>query len=214
MGELKKLRRSAGTVRDLDVHIEMLEEFAAPAAASGHSRTKTDALRDGAATLLKSQQKRRDQAAARLQKLLQKREADLATALEALLHALKPAAGLTIPATQLFEIMERAEQRAYGEQVDPAKRKRRLSDEQLHRLRKRAKLARYLAESAPGSARAKQLAKRSEALQDTGGRWHDLLDLAEQARDKLGRHHALTVELEARCGRRRAGFLVARERAA
>lgn len=226
--ELQKLRKSAGRVRDLDVHAQMLKEFAAadpkrpaksgkrtPAKSAAKKSSKAaKALCEDAADLLAAEEKRRDQAATRLVKMIKKREARLAAALEALLHALKPADDPAISATDLLEMIERAAERAYGDPVDP-ERKRPRTDEQLHKLRKRSKLARYLAETAgSGSARARQLAKQSEALQDAGGAWHDLLDLAEEARDKLGRHHALTVELERRCQRHREGFLAALKRTA
>ena len=58
---------------------------------------------------------------------------------------------------------------------------------QLHELRKRAKLARYLAESAPRSAVAAQrLAKQFATLQQAGGEWHDWLVLAQVAAGELG----------------------------
>src|ERR1035438_4787019 len=58
---------------------------------------------------------------------------------------------------------------------------------QLHELRKRAKLARYVAESAPTSAVAAQrLAGQFAILQQAGGEWHDWLVLAQVAAGELG----------------------------
>jgi CHAD domain-containing protein len=238
--ELKKVRRAAGNVRDRDVHIGMLKEFTkADSDPADPDAAPAAGLRKDAEDLIAAQKQRRERAARRLEKLLKKHEADVAAALEALLHVLKPAEDFAVSASDLLTILEKAASKAYGpnppclghaakaaaaatagataSKSKPAEKPKRapaLTDDQLHQLRKRAKLARYLAESAGGSKRARQLARQSEALQDAGGAWHDLLDLAEEAREELGRRHALTVELKTRCKQHRLAFLAALGRTA
>jgi len=72
-----------------------------------------------------------------------------------------------------------------------------LSHRQLHSLRRNAKIARYMIESGlPATKgdkgrdkvviRTRRLAGVFEALQQSGGSWHDWLTLSETARNELG----------------------------
>jgi len=66
----------------------------------------------------------------------------------------------------------------------------------LHAIRKRAKLARYMIEPTPKSAarpsaKAKRLSAHFEALQRSGGAWHDLLQLRKLAAKELGKSSQL-----------------------
>lgn len=63
-----------------------------------------------------------------------------------------------------------------------------LSADNLHDFRKGAKKARYIAESAAGDAQAQAIAKALKKLQDDIGDWHDWLLLAEEAHDAPGKH--------------------------
>lgn len=106
------------------------------------------------------------------------------------------AAGTSSSSTQNDEAAQRAHETA-----------RHWDDDELHQLRKAAKAVRYMAESAKGSARAKALAAKYEALQESGGVWHDWLQLAGESRTIVGRRDPLTRELRERARTHRAGFL-------
>ena len=70
----------------------------------------------------------------------------------------------------------------------------------LHSLRKNAKLARYIAENAPKSAKTpRRLAASFESVQEAGGHWHDWLVLAEIAAGKVGPTSPLTKAFTQRC---------------
>jgi len=59
--------------------------------------------------------------------------------------------------------------------------------DRLHTIRKKAKIARYMAENAPKSASpARTLASVFEEVQALGGHWHDWLVLSEMARSQMG----------------------------
>lgn len=239
--QLKKLRRAAGEVRDLDVQRKLLDDYVDPepahqdAAAEGASapgrrarglqgsaaakeqgrkaagdafgamRAAVEpapvrrALAEGASDLRGHIGSQRDHAAADLQKLLKKRQTKTAAAAEALLKVLHPAQEVQLPAEQLLRhaqgIFEREGLLADSPAAD-------LNDDELHSLRKAAKAARYLAETLPEDPLAKKAAERFEALQQAGGEWHDLMDLARASRHHLGKSHELTVELAAERDRR------------
>ena len=74
-------------------------------------------------------------------------------------------------------------------------RSREQGEEHLHDVRKAAKRARYQCESMPGP-QAAAMARRLEDLQDAGGAWHDLLDLATLCHKELGAEHPLSRVLE------------------
>lgn len=214
---LRRLRRAAGKVRDLDVHNDLLNEFFRPSRPhTVHARE----LHDDAEKLRADQLERREHAAARLTKTLTGHQADIAGALEDLRKALKPALTLKLPATELLELVERDFRKLAGldepGSARPKKRKRAAShrrrlqdDEFLHELRKTAKSVRYMAEAAPQSRRAAALARDYEALQESGGQWHDWLELARDAKSLLGPKHALTKLFKERRDRHHTGFLTA-----
>jgi CHAD domain-containing protein len=179
---LKKLRRAAGYVRDLDVQCKLLQG----------DEMLLDSRRSLRA-MAKLRRQRRDEAADELLEQLRRRQAKLAKALKALLEALEPAAHLELPADELLAIADRCFRKNLELEVHKP------TTEQLHMLRKTAKVARYLAESAPDSRQAKQAAKRYESLQQAGGEWHDWMELAEGAREELGRHHPLAEDFKRRC---------------
>lgn len=252
--ELRKLRRAAGDVRDMDVHITRLEDLKQnPPSASEEARK----LRDEAHQLADDLAAHRERRAHKLLALLEKRQTKVAAATEALLKALKPAAARAVGPAELLELAEQEFQRAQrqtsfdryvrrlrkatrngsaaahaatpsagdpshhvrGTDTDdaggangPKRPQPRISDDDLHLLRKAAKKVRYMAEGAEASRSAKTTAKEFEALQESGGVWHDWLALTEEARALLGRKHVLTRELKQRARQHRASFLHALER--
>jgi CHAD domain-containing protein len=181
---LKRLRRAAGRVRDLDVQCKLLEK----------EETQADAKRDARA-MAKLLMQRREEAVDELLEQLEKRQTKLTNALEALLEQLKPAAHLELAATELLAMIERQFRNNRELKVQEP------TTDQLHTLRKTAKVARYLAENAPGSRRAKQTAKQYESLQQAGGEWHDWMELTREAKEELGRYHALVDAFGRKCNR-------------
>ena len=68
-----------------------------------------------------------------------------------------------------------------------------LDEYELHKLRKAAKLCRYMAESLPpGCVTATKLADQFRAIQEAGGHWHDWLLLHKIVAKHKGRYADLT----------------------
>jgi CHAD domain-containing protein len=176
---LRKLRRAAGLVRDIDVQRDLIRNEAAGAP----RKLRTDARK-----LRRALKRQRDREASALLRLLNKQRDRLPRALEDLLSALAPQQSLALTQIQLTALVRKWYAQPSDRQPAPAISPKVSDDPQaLHAIRKRAKLARYLAESAPASAHAAhRLAARFEALQLAGGEWHDWLILAEIAADELG----------------------------
>lgn len=209
---LTHLRRAAGVVRDLDVHREMLEIFAGqehrlaqaeqpPSTQTASKRTPkiaptspephaAAALQHSAEELRHHMAHARVAAAEALQSTLQKRQKRTTLAAERLLHALAPAVHGSLSLDGLLGITETVLRRN-GRLT--AGRIERLDKDQLHDVRKAAKAARYIAETAPHEQSLQEASRRYEGLQEAGGLWHDALELEGAARKAFGRHHALTL---------------------
>jgi CHAD domain-containing protein len=178
---LKKLRRAAGNIRDLDVQIDLIEEKA------------TASTKEASTQLSEALKHQRTQAEADLLRILNKHQAKLTRSLESLLEALDPAKSQTLPATKLGTLAQGWFTRNIPSEALPD------DPDQLHSIRKTAKLARYIAETAPKSARSpRKLATAFESLQQSGGEWHDWLILSAIADDKLG-ESPLTLAFRRRC---------------
>jgi CHAD domain-containing protein len=186
---LKKLRRAAGRVRDLDVQRDLVDSEA---------KGKSGKLREEAHQLRRELKRQRQTEATRLERVLHDRQARLPLLFEELLDALAPAQSATLTESQLTALIHQwyehsSEQQPSG---DPNGTNR------LHTIRKRAKLARYLAESAPHLANnARRVAARFESLQQAGGEWHDRLLLAEVAAHELGKSAQLPQRFAAQADR-------------
>lgn len=184
---LKKLRRAAGNVRDIDVQMDLIGEVAPKNCASE--------MKDDAAKLREKLDADRGDLAGQLGKVLKKRQSQVTRVLEDLLKALEPLEKFSLSSMELTALTERwyrgnVPQETAGAEDDP---------DYLHGIRKVAKLARYIAENAPKNAkRPRKLAEEFESLQQSGGEWHDWMVLAEIARDKVGGSSALTKALERR----------------
>jgi CHAD domain-containing protein len=174
---LRKLRRAAGSVRDVDVQRDLIRQHSSPA-------TEKDARE-----LRKILKHLRSDTAASLLDRLQHHQAKLTLSLESLLKALEPAESLTLTSTQLITLIQNWFTRSTPE---PAAE----DHKALHTLRKNAKLARYIAETAgPGARAPRQLARHFESVQQMGGTWHDYHSLAEVASHHLGKSAPLTKDL-------------------
>jgi CHAD domain-containing protein len=181
---LTSLRRKAGRVRDCDVQDKLLndEELAlttAPEASSDTGKAR-DKLRKRVA---KSRQRYERKLLAEIKRQLPKLTRDT----EKLLAALKEAKDREFSAATLLAEIER--------RLDPVTVSSQRGEEHLHDLRKAAKRARYQCESIPGP-QAAAMARRFESLQDAGGSWHDLLDLATTCHRRFGPEHPLSRVIE------------------
>jgi CHAD domain-containing protein len=175
---LKRLRRSAGKIRDLDVQRELIQSEASAVPTNARPSHGT---RKQSRDLRRDLKRQREDAAEALLQLLHKRQAPFAVTFESLLEVLAPAASFALTQSQLITLIHRWFKQAASAASDPH------DPEQLHELRKRAKLARYLAESAPEAATAAhRMATRFNALQQAGGSWHDWDMLARTASAHLG----------------------------
>ncbi|MBS1800371.1 MAG: CHAD domain-containing protein [Acidobacteria bacterium] len=186
---LGKIRRAAGSVRDLDVQQELIGSVA--------STSRSESLQHDAARLRTDIGEMRKDHAARLQKLLHRRAAGLTARLENLLETLEPVESSALAPAELATLA-----RGWFQRNAPAAPTGSSGDdpEYLHAVRKTAKLARYIAENAPrGAAVARELARSFEELQQAGGEWHDWLVLAALADKRLGTASPLTKIFAQRC---------------
>jgi CHAD domain-containing protein len=187
---LKKIRQAAGVVRDIDVQQDLVAETT-PRKRSSQS---ADAVRKDARQLQQDLKGWRDTHADELVALLKQQKTDLPLDFKDLFDSLGDADSLAVSEADLTSRVRAW----YRDNVpEPAPD---LDDiEHLHDIRKQAKLARYLAESAPASAtKARRLATQFEDLQEAGGQWHDWLLLAEIAREHLGNSAELPRRYAAR----------------
>lgn len=206
---LKRLRQSAGQVRDIDVQRDLIRAEAAAAAGTVPSDRS---VRSEARRLRRSLKRTRDEEADHLRRLLGEHSEQLALVFKELLETLAPAKSLTVSETDLIALI-RNWYGSHREATTPTKAP--YTTAELHDIRKRAKLARYLAESAPRTAiAAHRLAARFERLQQAGGDWHDRLVLAEIATAELGgsaklpRIFAAQAEQALRAFKRRLGYKI------
>jgi len=200
---LKQLRQAAGQVRDIDVQRDLVRNEVA--GSNGHGSPPADrTLRNEVRHLLRTFKRNGEEAADRLLRLLRKQRARLPLVLGELLNVLSPAVSVALSEPELI---------ALARDCFRNRREPRLPDAvpqdtaELHETRKRAKLARYLAESAPQSfLEAHRLAARFASLQQAGGEWHDWLILAEAAAGELGDAAILPQRFATHANRARRAF--------
>ena len=186
--KIKKLRQAAGRVRDLDVQRELIKEQTQDI--GDHTQDQRATRGDGK-RMRKLRKRLRKQAAHQLLNQLEKRGPKIVVAAEALHAALQPAEQLPVAVPELLRLLHRRFR------SQPALTARSPSVEQLHAIRKQAKMARYQAENAPQSRWAARVAERFENLQNKGGAWHDWFSLAEAAADEIGKTHAASARFSA-----------------
>ena len=196
LAQLKKLRRAAGEVRDLDVHREIVaEEFlkekkgaassnesASAAATDGSGASATRPLQDEA--LLRGQAEsldrwlagRRHKRADKLVRKLGKLQGTLRASEEAFLAAAGHAAGRQRPAAPKNAGLLALEDFLRLVDEMPV-----LEAANLHDFRKGAKKARYVAEAGGDEQSSEAIGKAIKRVQDTIGDWHDWLVLGEEA---------------------------------
>jgi CHAD domain-containing protein len=207
--QLKKVRRAAGTVRDLDVHRELLADNFLPAADTAPDKVArelaeaTAAAASGSVEITPLVQQARS-----LDAWLKARRSAAADALCATLdghaEALLDAEQQFMAATaKRRSILHRAHRPASRLALDDYLRLMDamplLDKENLHDFRKGAKKARYVAESDEHDSAAGTMAKAIKRVQDAIGDWHDWVVVAEEAHEALGKDGALLqADLEAR----------------
>lgn len=184
---LKKLRRAAGNVRDIDVQIDLIQSIA--------DEKPTREITKDSKQLQDDLEKERKRSATRLLDTLDQRQSGVTLPLEDLLDTLESAENLSLSSTQITKLAKSW----FKTSLPPARNGDTDDPDHLHTIRKQAKLARYIAENAPKEARAtRRFAQSFEDLQQSGGEWHDWLVLAEIAEKKLGSSSPLTSELSER----------------
>jgi CHAD domain-containing protein len=207
--QLKKVRRAAGTVRDLDVHRELLADNFLPTTDTAPDKVAADLAEAAAAAATGSIAITPLMEQARsLDAWLKSRRSVAADALCAMLD--DHAKGL-LDAEQQFmgeiakrrSVLQRAHRPAVRLALEDYLRLMDamplLDEENLHDFRKGAKKARYVAESDESDPPAKATAKAIKRVQDAIGDWHDWVVVAEEAHQALGKDGALLQnDLEAR----------------
>jgi CHAD domain-containing protein len=219
---LKKIRREAGPVRDLDVHRKLLEKLTKraliPNAEGMEEKGKPDVIEtpEMGLGITNVEQQTED-----LDGWLEQRRSELGGGLRAQANDL---------AAKLDKRVEELEGALKTGMARRARKKppgvvaldsfARLASEMqvldagnLHDFRKGAKKARYVAElAAQGDEQAKQVGETLKKLQDEIGDWHDWLVLAEEAHTALGdKAIELIAQLE---GERERHFVAAMKTAA
>ncbi len=176
--QLKKVRRSAGPVRDLDVQRRWIGEVTAKAAAS-RSAKEQKSLEGEAKRLDGRLRRQRKELAKKLTSAVRKTEPKLERSLGELAETMAGWHPLSLLNTARRLVLRSS---LHLEDASP---------EALHLYRKQAKAARYLAEMETTSAPAQRLAKSLKRVLDAIGRWHDLLLLVEGAKAVLGKQSTL-----------------------
>jgi len=203
--QMKRIRRAAGSVRDLDVHRELMEKFTGVGKEGRklHDEGKQSeverstptpqgivTLEDQAETLDHWLCQQREDRAGSLRKQIEKRlprvEDKSAHFFEA--YAVHP---------QKTKSSTSPEQMALDAFARLSAEMPQLNALNLHDFRKKAKKARYLTESANPTPQAEKIGKMIKKIQDVIGDWHDWLALSDEAKVALGDKQAeLVLRLE------------------
>lgn len=171
--KLKKIRRGAGAVRDLDIHMLLIEEMAGPSPDDFAMRLQKELTRErkrDAVVMLEIIDKH--------QKRLEKLAAEFLGMVEKL-----PPRGRQVDTTAL----------AMAGFLEASAAMPVLRQDNLHDFRKRSKAARYIAEINLRSPTSARLAKTLNEIQDAIGVWHDWDVLVAEAEDALGKKGAPLV---------------------
>ena len=194
---LRKIRRAAGEVRDLDVHRELL---------SGYDIGKDHKKTGEVTTLDKQLAQARERAAQKLQKKLRKKQNRIQQGLDELEITLKPTLELDLSGGELAALARKR----FTETVQGLDLQR---DNNLHAVRKACKTARYMAEVGKDTSKtAARTASRFESHQQALGDWHDRLLLLEEAKASLDSNGKTLHNIQADTARlrQRAGSIAKR----
>ena len=177
--QLKRVRRAAGPVRDLDVQHKLLEGLLRKRVAAVGTDADAQAQWEVLASWLKSERKH---LARGMQKEIRKRQPRLAEQQGSLFTAL---AGVSLATP---ETPRPADHVALEDFVRAADAMPVLHADNLHDFRKATKKARYVAEAGAEGQRYSAVAKALKRVQDSIGDWHDWRCLAEEAKAAVGEH--------------------------
>lgn len=186
---LKKMRRAAAPVRDLDVHRELLQKLVKNKKKNerpGDEVTATNGVEEAASPVEKQTEHldawlnhARQHNSAALKKKAAKLFAKFDDEAAAFEQALKDGPRTRRRPRSAAVVALESFSRLVHEMQH-------LDANNLHDFRKGAKKARYIAESAAEDAHAIAIGKALKRLQDDIGDWHDWLVLADEARTALG----------------------------
>jgi CHAD domain-containing protein len=175
---LRKLRRKAGKVRDLDVHLGLLKPSLAPPAKGGTSASAgQNAPPDSQIKLRQILREKRDRRRGSLRVLVSQATPWLESRLPDLIERRPQTAVSTNEARQ----QAGRARRRYLQWT----REIPTDEQRLHQLRIRTKKLRYEMESLPGCDEAAELAEKFKQVQDSIGEWHDWLTLEQLAARNL-----------------------------
>jgi CHAD domain-containing protein len=169
---LKKLRRLAGDLRDLDVQRDLVAAYA-----TAETAGEVKMLRRHLKNLRKQQ-------SIIFLKLALRLDGKISKELRCLFADLLPEENLELPS----ELVISSAQRWFTSRSHSP-----VTKSQLHATRKAAKIARYMCETVAGSAKARRIAAQFKKIQDRGGEWHDWLELAAAAESMLNKRHPLIL---------------------
>jgi CHAD domain-containing protein len=205
---LKTVRRAAGSVRDLDVQIKLIDQAENELQNVAHD----DQVRLAARQISEHLQQQRGHEASRLERIVRSEGMKLATALHELESTVRLVQKPVVPAKQLVTRIERWFYENSTRSHHPLSSPPRQNDlaggllavedrniERFHKIRKVAKLCRYMLESLPRrSLAARHLTSQFEAIQEAGGHWHDWLLLEQTAAQGKGKQTELAKNYAAR----------------
>ncbi|MBB5342221.1 CHAD domain-containing protein [Tunturibacter empetritectus] len=176
---VRKIRRIAGDVRDLDVHRELLRAYQTT---SGATELETQ---------LEASRKKKVK---RMRRQISADEDEIRHALDRLEMIFGGIADLSLSGGRLIYVA-RSWLAPAVRGLDPHE------DDDLHSIRKACKTARYIAEIGSGESRtAAKFAKRMEDVQQTTGAWHDYLLLLDRAQSRLPSGSPVIKKLYAKAG--------------
>ncbi len=191
------IRRAAGEVRDLDVHVDHLADL-----------PLTDEDRSEVTSMIEGLKQKRDLLATKLQRTLRKHQLKLDAALNDLERDLRAAADdFDLSPAEANNLASRwFAEHTIG--LDPTRPK------QLHGIRKAAKLARYISEAA-AARKPSPTSIHFRDIQQSIGNWHDWYALTEIACKRLHHSNALlpVIKHHRDHSHKQAALLVAKRRA-
>ena len=169
--QLRRLRRRAGKVRDLDVQIEALRSLGLEGITRDRARVVSFLQQARAKQERKLQRSFQDEADSGLRKRLRRASARLEQELP------KPA--------ELQPAQRRLLSAALDKFAAAVKRRPTLTEENLHAFRIDCKRARYLAEMAGEGPGVTEAIAQLKGIQDSIGAWHDWLTATATAKSVL-----------------------------